>query len=721
MAYADIYGQSDSYPAGTLMLQREFKQDNNPATAPTQLEQAAASAGFLTFVGWKNRLGFLEEQFNIEKLFVPADIKQKRQENIALFSRIKECIECLKSDETDERAKEEALEELKKFVRELPDVVVSEEVKEDLANEIKTFMEETPDKNLKKKDMAQEGVNDSEIASTGADSAPILWPLSIEFLRWFHPELLPRDGQTIMVVGPETNELPRQLSEQYPNSLIIAVNPKFVTRREDSIYYIGKSIQDISKNDIETDVGFVFSSGLFNPEYREKIVGRHSVDPSDIYCSMLTAIRRVLSRNGVIILLTGTSGNSMLEQAAKRIGLTLENLGEKTASDPTNPIGCYLIREHTSSVLPDREKGSIQKNLKKRDVAQEDVEAVIREAIEGGRALGIDLARFKQMPAQDAVDALFTGTPEEIATKLVGAFVYESDEARINARKQLSQYLARSDPNILKDALKLLIQTAQSSSQETLQNRRLVILLTEDGPFASCQALAHSGTNSIYLHINTLSVNDRKALQAILEHEDRDLLRGSHEDDIPNAEFTEVKRLWENALCYGQVTSALNNLYKESNSAYWDENPPENFDELVQYCQEMGHGAPLRKMLILMQENFDAFLEYKQLISKLLPLRDDVLKLKTLRFVSLDIELQSALVLLPYDVPSPETVSEDLARMKNLKNDIKKMDIPALLAGHLDDLLQKLEKASPQEKQSIQEQLIKDIVAIHETTITSIS
>ncbi|MHA1290157.1 MAG: glycosyltransferase, partial [Candidatus Thorarchaeota archaeon] len=107
------------------------------------------------------------------------------------------------------------------------------------------------------------------------------------------------------------------------------------------------------------------------------------------------------------------------------------------------------------------------KNLKKRSVSQQDVELSIKEAIEGGQAFGIDLARFKQVDADAAVDVLFTGTPEEIATRLVGAFVYDSDEARINARKQLSQYLARSDPNILKSGLKLLIQTAQNSPQET--------------------------------------------------------------------------------------------------------------------------------------------------------------------------------------------------------------------------------------------------------------
>ncbi|MCX5702372.1 MAG: hypothetical protein NTW64_05320, partial [Candidatus Omnitrophica bacterium] len=194
------------------------------------------------------------------------------------------------------------------------------------------------------------------------------------------------------------------------------------------------------------------------------------------------------------------------------------------------------------------------KNLKKEDLSQEEVESAIKDAIKNGEAIGLNLEGFEGKDSSKIVKDLFSGISSEIALKLTACFDYESYEAKINAQEKLAQYLARSDPariGKIKSSFELLLETAASSyfHKKTIYKRRLVILLTEEDVFSSGRVFAHAGSNSIYIHINTLNAvvteEEREALSIILEHEDRDIINGKHADDIRGADLKKVNMLWE--------------------------------------------------------------------------------------------------------------------------------------------------------------------------------
>ncbi|MFC2062229.1 hypothetical protein ACFLUV_06930, partial [Elusimicrobiota bacterium] len=75
MAYADLYGYSTNYLAGIIMMHEEFQRDENlDLLQATHLEHAAAYAGIYSNFCWHNRLSFIEEDFDIEKEYIPQEM-----------------------------------------------------------------------------------------------------------------------------------------------------------------------------------------------------------------------------------------------------------------------------------------------------------------------------------------------------------------------------------------------------------------------------------------------------------------------------------------------------------------------------------------------------------------------------------------------------------------------------------------------------------------------
>ena len=71
------------------------------------------------------------------------------------------------------------------------------------------------------------------------------------------------------------------------------------------------------------NVDLIFSSGLFNQEYRGQITGART---ACVYEEMLIALRDALAVNGRMLIVTGTAINAELEQAFHNAGLYWENL-----------------------------------------------------------------------------------------------------------------------------------------------------------------------------------------------------------------------------------------------------------------------------------------------------------------------------------------------------------------------------------------------------------
>jgi hypothetical protein len=207
------------------------------------------------------------------------------------------------------------------------------------------------------------------------------------------------------------------------------------------------------------------------------------------------------------------------------------------------------IRSTDSDDLKQDQEGG-DKNLKKRKISQEATDSAVRLAIENGEAMGINIKTQELRDLSPAgIAKLFEDNNNDMATRLTSVFKYSSDDARIKARDKLAQYLARSpdSENELKSALEMISTNIKESS--LLKTSRLVILLSENDIFSQGQVLAHSGKKSIYIHINALhaarNLGMNEIIKTILEHEDRDLARGYHADDISDKDFARVRELWE--------------------------------------------------------------------------------------------------------------------------------------------------------------------------------
>ncbi|MDD5610744.1 MAG: HEAT repeat domain-containing protein [Candidatus Omnitrophica bacterium] len=157
------------------------------------------------------------------------------------------------------------------------------------------------------------------------------------------------DGETIMLVGTPSKDFPQKLSGQLPDSRIIVVDPRLKTRDEGKISYFGIPVQGIGDYDFEAKVDFIFSSGLFNPEFKPVIAGS-SGDP-EIYEHMLLAMKKTLKPEG-IVLLSSVDRNLELEEAAGKVGLDMRNIDPKEK-------GSYIIRQSVAEGSSSPVEGTI--------------------------------------------------------------------------------------------------------------------------------------------------------------------------------------------------------------------------------------------------------------------------------------------------------------------------------------------------------------------------
>ncbi|MFC2092132.1 GNAT family N-acetyltransferase, partial [Elusimicrobiota bacterium] len=213
----------------------------------------------------------------------------------------------------------------------------------------------------------------------------------------------------------------------------------------------------------------------------------------------------------------------------------------------------------------------VSRSLKKKYVDEDQIDPDIAAGIESGFAAGIPAG----INVSD-IDAMFEGSIDEIVARLHESLDIEDNQT---ASDNLKSVLQEMGPQYLKQLLKLYVTQARKPfyrvlpamiaywmariaglptgrwSQYTLQNRRLVLLLTRDDLLANGDVLAHSGIyngqGTIYMHINALAnvitKQDTQALRMILKHEDGDINRGfGHEEDLPQAEFDSfVRPLWD--------------------------------------------------------------------------------------------------------------------------------------------------------------------------------
>ncbi|MFW6172403.1 MAG: HEAT repeat domain-containing protein [Elusimicrobiota bacterium] len=221
----------------------------------------------------------------------------------------------------------------------------------------------------------------------------------------------------------------------------------------------------------------------------------------------------------------------------------LENMGLIEVKEWKDP---YIGFEMFSKSITE-ENDENNKNLKLKDIEREKIDGSIKIAIQEGRAAAVE--------GLADIDEIFETDVNDIAEKLISGFVYDNDKEKEYAKKELIKYLKKNDNrNELKNNLKYIIENAKKSNQDTLKHRRFVVLfaeeklLKEDDVFRYGDVLFHAGKNSIYTHLDTLNIfrnsKNKNVLNAVLEHEDRDLNKGRHEKDIPDNDFDKVKLLW---------------------------------------------------------------------------------------------------------------------------------------------------------------------------------
>ncbi|MFH1540418.1 MAG: 4-alpha-glucanotransferase, partial [Elusimicrobiota bacterium] len=113
----------------------------------------------------------------------------------------------------------------------------------------------------------------------------------------------------------------------------------------------------------------------------------------------------------------------------------------------------------------------------------------------------------------------------------------------------------------------------------------------------------------------------------------------------------------------------------------WDKEPPVNFDEMIEYYRQNGHESPLEKIELLINDDFDKYLEYKQLMEELLPYKKYLLNSEKnnnnikVFLDKTDKTMFSVLAQLIYYVPSHGTFEKTKSQLQELKKRLKEWDI----------------------------------------------
>ncbi|RJP59437.1 MAG: hypothetical protein C4541_06135 [Candidatus Auribacter fodinae] len=205
------------------------------------------------------------------------------------------------------------------------------------------------------------------------------------------------------------------------------------------------------------------------------------------------------------------------------------------------------------------------KNIASKEV-QDQVDGVIRNHINDGKAVRISLANIRDKLPEQFVNELFEGEENaaQLADRLSGLFADLPAQARQNLEQKLSDRFTREQ---IKKGLVSVVAALQSSSYlDRMKDFSLTVLLDKDDIFAEGEALAHAGStrNTIYINLDTIvyladmepqtRAFNQRVLQAVLEHEYRDAVNGGHQNDIGIVDpvrfnqqeiaFTDVQVFW---------------------------------------------------------------------------------------------------------------------------------------------------------------------------------
>ncbi|MDO8489669.1 MAG: hypothetical protein Q7S42_06155, partial [Candidatus Omnitrophota bacterium] len=161
------------------------------------------------------------------------------------------------------------------------------------------------------------------------DSAPDMWPAAFPFLARYlkmseKDFIASLNSKTIMLVGAETERLPNELKVSSPGARVIVVNPDKAFPKDklvEGVILVNDIVQNLAAYSIK-DVDLVFSSGLFNPEYKYFILGDKD------YVEMFTAMRNVFFPEGRMLITAGAIGShEELKRDVVKAGLNIEDIG----------------------------------------------------------------------------------------------------------------------------------------------------------------------------------------------------------------------------------------------------------------------------------------------------------------------------------------------------------------------------------------------------------
>ncbi|RJP60552.1 MAG: hypothetical protein C4541_03795, partial [Candidatus Auribacter fodinae] len=255
------------------------------------------------------------------------------------------------------------------------------------------------------------------------------------------------------------------------------------------------------------------------------------------------------------IIIEQTAGSSDMEQlAAQRQPMDSGTRGE---SEKPNLARASLEREGINIDV------EIRKNIEAGNAIRFDLSFVTDRNLNSieqivNRLMEQDTGRLVEFFFNQR-NVTFDGTSQEQLIKMV--------DAQNNLRKRLEDPATRE---AIRKALVLTLETLVQSHQDKTPGKEgydfskynLTLLLEDEkGVFYTGEALAHAGMAvtkdraNIYVNLSSMAyladkvdldrAKYQKVLRSIFEHEYRDLERGFHVNDIPAAEFTDVKAFWK--------------------------------------------------------------------------------------------------------------------------------------------------------------------------------
>jgi len=260
---------------------------------------------------------------------------------------------------------------------------------------------------------------------------------------------------------------------------------------------------------------------------------------------------------------TDDDGETMLLKQSMGIkipylGLTPVDIEIKHDSGPLWPVILGAYRELMDDALDEELEAAYQNFLAHGPMGDKnfsyfplnevsETHQEINRAIDEGQAIAFTASSLDQMPE--------TSDSDELARFLTK----DMHGITPSAQLKLSDFLS-SEPHqtSIMRAMRILKKILQTDDMR-LQNRRIMVLFSREGPFAEGKILAHAGfqektlgitsQGTIYLHFQTLllaldSPELENGLRNLLKHENNDLIQKEHRFRPASEDLSSIHRLW---------------------------------------------------------------------------------------------------------------------------------------------------------------------------------